>query len=185
MSVVKIQGNANGNGTITFAAPNTDTDRNITIPDSAGELLLANGDGSNLTGITTGKILQVVQTGAPAGFSTTNSTVQDTGHDASITPSSSSNKILVTVSWVGYNNSTGRTYKAYLYRGATKIYGQHLGEDSGIAFMSNSIVKLDSPSTTSSVTYTMYVGTDGVGTAYYSGSHAQGASTITLMEIAA
>ena len=131
-----------------------------------------------------GTVLQVVQTEASSGFSTTNSTVQDTGHSASITPSSSSNKILVSVSWVGYNNSANRTYKAYLYRGATKIYGQHLGEDTGLAFRSNAIITLDSPSTTSSVTYTMFVGTDGVGTSYYNYSSSQGKDTIILMEIA-
>jgi len=173
MSKVKIEGNASGTGTLTISAPNTNTDRSLTLPDKAGEIVC--GEGS---------VLQVVQTEASSSFSTTNSTVQDTGHSASITPSSSSNKILVSVSWVGYNNSAGRTYKAYLYRGATKIYGQHLGEDTGLAFRSNAIITLDSPSTTSSVTYTMYVGTDGVGTAYYSGSVAQGGATITLMEIA-
>ena len=52
MSKVKIEGNASGTGTFTIAAPNSNTDRSITLPDAAGELLLANGDGSNLTGIT-------------------------------------------------------------------------------------------------------------------------------------
>ena len=52
MSKVKIEGNASGTGTFTIAAPNSSTDRSITLPDAAGELLLANGDGSNLTGIT-------------------------------------------------------------------------------------------------------------------------------------
>jgi len=51
MSKVKIEGNASGTGTFTIAAPNSNTDRSITLPDAAGELLLANGDGSNLTGI--------------------------------------------------------------------------------------------------------------------------------------
>lgn len=54
MSKVKIEGNASGSGTFTIAAPNSNTDRSITLPDAAGELLLANGDGSNLTGITAG-----------------------------------------------------------------------------------------------------------------------------------
>jgi hypothetical protein len=54
MSYVKIEGNASGTGTFTIAAPNSNTDRSITLPDAAGELLLANGDGSNLTGITAG-----------------------------------------------------------------------------------------------------------------------------------
>ena len=51
MSKVKIQGNASGTGTLTISAPNTNTDRSLTLPDGAGEILLANGDGSSLTGI--------------------------------------------------------------------------------------------------------------------------------------
>jgi len=54
MSKVKIQGNASGTGTLTISAPNTNTDRSLTLPDGAGEILLANGDGSALTGISQG-----------------------------------------------------------------------------------------------------------------------------------
>ena len=54
MSKVKIQGNASGTGTLTISAPNTNTDRSLTLPDGAGEILLSDGDGSNLTGITQG-----------------------------------------------------------------------------------------------------------------------------------
>ena len=54
MSKVKIQGNASGSGTLTIAAPNTNTDRTLTLPDGAGEILLSDGDGSQLTGISTG-----------------------------------------------------------------------------------------------------------------------------------
>ena len=51
MSKVKIQGNASGTGVLTVTAPNTSTDRTITLPDSTGTLLTADGDGSNLTGV--------------------------------------------------------------------------------------------------------------------------------------
>jgi hypothetical protein len=60
MSNVKIQGNASGTGTLTIAAPNTNTDRTLTLPDAAGEIVTASGgvlpalDGSNLTGISNG-----------------------------------------------------------------------------------------------------------------------------------
>jgi hypothetical protein len=39
MSKVKIEGNASGTGTLTIAAPNTNTDRTLTLPDGAGEIL--------------------------------------------------------------------------------------------------------------------------------------------------
>ena len=39
MSKVKIQGNASGTGVLTITAPNTSTDRTITLPDSTGTIL--------------------------------------------------------------------------------------------------------------------------------------------------
>ena len=43
MSKVKIEGNASGSGTLTISAPNTDTDRTLTLPDGAGEVLVTDG----------------------------------------------------------------------------------------------------------------------------------------------
>jgi len=68
MSKVKIQGHTSGTGILTIAAPNTNTDRTVTIPDSSGTLLnegstldatklsgvLPALDGSALTGLTAG-----------------------------------------------------------------------------------------------------------------------------------
>lgn len=46
MSKIKLEGNALGTGTLTIAAPNTNTDRTLTLPDEAGEVLT---DASSLT----------------------------------------------------------------------------------------------------------------------------------------
>jgi len=43
MAKVKIQGHASGTGVLTVTAPNTSTDRTITLPDSTGELLSTAG----------------------------------------------------------------------------------------------------------------------------------------------
>jgi hypothetical protein len=51
MAKVKITGHASGTGVVTVTAPNTSTDRTITLPDATGTLLNSDGDGSNLTGI--------------------------------------------------------------------------------------------------------------------------------------
>ena len=51
MAKVKITGHASGTGILTVTAPNTSTDRTITLPDATGTLLTADGDGSSLTGI--------------------------------------------------------------------------------------------------------------------------------------
>lgn len=59
MSKVKIQGNASGTGVLTVTAPNTSTDRTITLPDATGTLLNSDGDGSNLTGISAGPFTEV------------------------------------------------------------------------------------------------------------------------------
>ena len=52
MSKVKIQGNASGTGVLTISAPNTSTDRTITLPDTTGTLLDENSSvpAANLTG---------------------------------------------------------------------------------------------------------------------------------------
>ena len=52
MSKVKIQGNASGTGVLTITAPNTSTDRTITLPDTTGTLLDENSSvpAANLTG---------------------------------------------------------------------------------------------------------------------------------------
>ncbi len=65
MAKVKIQGHASGTGILTITAPNTSTDRTITLPDSTGTILDENSslpagnltgnlpaiDGSSLTGV--------------------------------------------------------------------------------------------------------------------------------------
>ena len=43
MSKVAITGNASGTGTFTIAAPNSDTDRQLTLPDEAGTILTSGG----------------------------------------------------------------------------------------------------------------------------------------------
>jgi hypothetical protein len=51
MAKVKIQGHASGTGVLTVTAPNTSTDRTITLPDATGTLLTTDGSGASLTGI--------------------------------------------------------------------------------------------------------------------------------------
>jgi len=55
MSKVKIEGNASGTGVFTIAAPNSNTDRTLTLPDEAGTVLTSASDipSDNLTGSVT------------------------------------------------------------------------------------------------------------------------------------
>ena len=47
MSLVKVSGNASGTGTLTIAAPNTNSDRTLTLPDGTGTFTV-NGVNSNI-----------------------------------------------------------------------------------------------------------------------------------------
>jgi len=51
MSKVKIQGHASGTGVLTVTAPNTSSDRTITLPDATGTLLNSDGSAASLTSI--------------------------------------------------------------------------------------------------------------------------------------
>jgi len=51
MAKVKITGHASGSGVLTITAPNTSTDRTITLPDATGTLLNSDGSGASLTSV--------------------------------------------------------------------------------------------------------------------------------------
>jgi hypothetical protein len=140
-----------------------------------------------------GCILQVVQ-GVYSGtaVTATNSTPLDTGLSASITPTSTSSKILVlcnpnwSVNSAGTNNGTAL---GYIYRNAGAVYSMYnrnynYNNSSGLYHnVPASLIYLDSPATTASVTYKFYI-------ALITGSSTQlqgdgGNSSITLMEVAA
>ena len=105
-----------------------------------------------------GKVLQVV-TGTYATQATTSSTTfTDSGLSVSITPSSASNKILIIVSnGIGTNNSAGVCH-ATIDRSGTNLGNSTNGmlasySTAGQVFSNGSFSKLDSPNTTSSITY--------------------------------
>lgn len=50
MSIVKVQGNASGTGIFTVAAPNSNTDRTLTLPDSTGTIQVSGNPISGTTG---------------------------------------------------------------------------------------------------------------------------------------
>ena len=133
----------------------------------------------------TGSVLQVVQANLSSTFSTTSSSYQDTGLSASITPSSSSSKILVVLSAHGGQSNSGRSALYNLVRTSTIIReGDNLQAGTTFSNMPLVLYELDSPSTTSSVTYKSQIKTDGLGTMtmYASGNQK---SSIILMEISA
>lgn len=138
-----------------------------------------------------GSVLQVVSFATTANTSTTSGTPVATGLTASITPTSSSNKIHVSFSGM-FQKSTGSGIFASLgvaiYRGASLlIYTTRYGGYSGVQaalYMPASGQYLDSPATTSSTSYTVYIFNEVNGSAVAINNDSS-SSTITLMEIAA
>lgn len=138
-----------------------------------------------------GVIIQTVQSLFTTSASTTSNALVTTGHTATITPTSSSSKIVALVSFSG--NASAGGYSAFtLYRGATNLAGSgscftsiaNLSLNETAAGLSFSY--LDSPSTTSSTTYTVYMGS-GSGTLTYNKALGNiglnSTAVITLLEI--
>jgi hypothetical protein len=143
--------------------------------------------GATVSGLSAGKVLQVVQGTHAVAVSTTGTVYVTTGLSASITPSSASNKVLVAGYINGFYSYGGAPTGAYmaLYRGGAAIVAPagwlYDASATGIQ-LSMPFNYLDSPSSTSSLTYEVYM-------KRHSGSTivAQdgGPSYITLMEIEA
>ena len=164
-------------------------------------------DGVAISGLPAGAVLQVKQAVTDATWSTTSTTLVDvTGMSVSITPSATSSKILVIVdAHIGYDVYAG---VFHLLRDTTKIYAGAGGlnrcglytnyyETSGgphYALLPLTANYLDSPATTSSITYKLQGSGVGSGlVTYVNRSHGNindpnrdglTASSITVMEIA-
>ena len=92
MSKVKIEGNASGTGTLTISAPNTDTDRSITLPDGAGEIFVGDITSSDLPA---GSMLQMVRATQNYVSGTSSTSFTDVGLSVTITPQKSDSRILI------------------------------------------------------------------------------------------
>jgi hypothetical protein len=196
MASIVLAGNTSGS--ITISSPDVSGSNTLTLPTTSGTVL-TNGTNTNFPA---GSVLQVVSTTKTDTFSTVSSGsfVDVTGLSVSITPSSSSNKILVL-----YDTMIGPQDTGFfrIVRDSTAIKqgdaaGGRIRTTVGSISPGGNNDKLapgagsylDSPATTSSITYKIqvqnYSGTLVVNRSYndsdasYSG---RGASTITLMEI--
>ena len=193
MSSIKLTADSGG-GTFEIKAPSSSGNtRVLTLPDT-GNLTL-NG----------GKILQVKQVIKLDSFSTTSTTAVDvTGLSLSITPSSSSHKVLVMCSMaLGFDDANfvygilkrGNTQIAEADGASNRPRPTFMGYDAneGVVEMV-SFTFLDSPATDSATTYKLQVqcassGTATVGKSFRDldqvGFDPRCSSTITLMEVAA
>jgi hypothetical protein len=188
LSKVSITGNASGSGTFTLAAPDSNSDRTLTLPDNTGTIVTS-ASSIAASQLPAGSVIQVVSATSTTQTIVSAASYTVTAVSASITPSSTSNKILIVVSTFVQNNTGDVGNFATLYRNGSVNLGG--GSDSsfcisysndGFDISPAQMVYLDSPSSTSSVTYAVYAkATSGqirIG-------NAAATSTITLMEIAA
>jgi hypothetical protein len=135
-----------------------------------------------------GSVLQVVYGSTTTEVSTASTSAYvDTGITATITPSSTSSKILVTWSIQAYNSGYNASHKTMLVKDSTQLrafdFNMYASDQTVMAVASYQ--HLDSPSTTSATTYKLQVKVNS-GTLYcqYDDANNDGVSTITLMEIA-
>ena len=133
----------------------------------------------------TGSVLQVVSSIHSTDTSTSSTSFVTTGHSVTLTPSSTSSKVYVTLQGGGGWVAAGSWLKQTIYRGSTDIGNAQFFtaySSSGDQNVSHSMAILDSPSTTSATTYTIYFRTN-TGTPQYRWSD-KGNPVLTAMEIA-
>jgi len=154
-------------------------------------------DGANMPA---GCVLQVVQANYATYSSTSSTSLVSTGLTASITPKFSTSKILVLVTpnmFISYGTASIATMQLQITRGATQIFYQDRGlainaatGGGGVIYNGTSLglSVLDSPTTTSSTTYTLNYSVSNASMNArindYNTTTSTVGSTITLMEIA-
>ena len=133
-----------------------------------------------------GSVIQTVFYSWNVGGSTSSSSPVSTGLTASITPISSTSKIVILAIMPLETSGSGNTASGTIYRNSTNLApSTFLGNTrtgSGGYLDPNLVLSWqDSPATTSSTAYTFYIASSG-GTIYY-GSNISAPGPITLMEI--
>jgi|9_EtaG_2_1085328.scaffolds.fasta_scaffold14744_3 hypothetical protein len=160
--------------------------------------------GASLTGVSAGKVLQVQQTVKTDTFTTSSSMVDITGLTVNITPSSSSNKILVLSTLNGSQEVAVTRGYVIMYRDSTPIFvgtntSSRFGGSGSFSSVSGSIASpsisssfLDTPNTTSQITYKWQGGNKGNPGGFYinrteddgnDATQIRMASSITCLEI--
>jgi hypothetical protein len=177
-----------------------DSGDTFTVP--AGATIVNSG---TATGFGGGKIGQVVSTTVTDTTTSTSTSLADVaGMTVAITPAATSSKVLVLVTTSMCNIAAGRHSQVCLLRDATEIcIGDAAGSRSRESFSfygefardihQTGIIFLDSPSSTSELTYKLQWTTESGGTVYLnrtstdtdSDIYNRTASTITVMEVLA
>ena len=200
MSSIKLTADSGG-GTFEIKAPSSSGNtRVLTIPDESATLLTS--------ATSTGKSLQVQQTVGTGTYSTNSQTYGDV-ITCAITPASTSNKIIC-IYKIGLSTANGGySGAARLVRDSTAIYvgnaagnriqaSSHFVADSdgigNVKIFDQAGTFMDSPSTTSAITYRLQFRSDYSGTYVYAGQSKQDSdntyrgrvpTSLLLMEVVA
>jgi hypothetical protein len=176
-------------GTIFVDKLDPQSGTNLTLGSSGDTVTLTSG--AKTSGF--GKIGQVVSTSKTDSFNTTSTSFTDiTGMSVSITPTTTSSKVLILLNAPSIlSQANNQVWYMKLLRGSTAIGGGATDDAFRMCYSASvydpaqvSYQFLDSPSTTSSTTYKLQVKVSG--DTYYLNTMAGGtasASSITAMEI--
>ena len=208
---IKLKGSTDGSVTLQAPADTspTGTDKTLILPTGVGSAnqFLQNGStagtlefGSLVSSdMPTGSVLQVVHGSTSTEVNVDVATYTDTGLSASITPNSTSSKILIFVNQhvLFYRGANGMGLGVNILRDSTTIHETAQDSTGPFDFYNNnstsqytrfSLMKLDSPSTTSSITYKTqgrpYTAANSGGAQFQTDSVIDGTSYITLIEVA-
>jgi len=146
---------------------------------TSGQALITNGTGANPTwgDAGGGKVLQVVSSGYDStSFNTTGTTYVTGGTGVTITPSDTSSKILIMATNTG-EIDVGRGYYT-IFRGSTNVNGSDELVANQVTGINNpfTMIFLDSPSSTSALTYKIAIRSQNSG-------NATNASRMTLIAL--
>ena len=176
---MSIKLNTASGGSITLQEADTASNLTITVPAVTGTML---------TTASAGTVLQVVNAQSTTPTAVNNSTTfSSLSLSASITPTSATSKILVLLSVTGLSSNSAIVGVKIQRNGSDiRTYGfvAHFNSTTGMAH-TNGMNYLDSPASTSALTYSV-LGNSGQGltTFQYSDGAGTQVSSITLMEIA-
>jgi hypothetical protein len=166
---------SSGGGSVTLQEPVTASNLTITVPAVTGTML---------TTASAGTVLQVVNYTTTATVATSSATYVTTGFSNSITPTSSTSKILVLLSCCLYSDATSGETQTQIYRNGSNVSGivGDIFNSGGRLVGAGTCFYLDSPATTSSTTYTLFFRQTTAGAGYVGVNNT--ATSIILMEIA-
>jgi len=181
MSKIALTPNASGSGTFTIAAPNSNTDRTLTLPDEAGTVLT-----TGATAFATGMMKQVghALNQTYSNMNLTGGGFNDvTGLSVTVTPNSASSKFFLYARVHGELSQNEHQVSLRFLRDSTPVNvgtatqsgqnevmytsGDALNGNASTTPITGTMFTLDSPNTTSAITYKVQLSDQGNNLNFY------------------